>query len=606
LGLLRDWSEVPLTALRVPTSTSSAYLRGENFPTWKFVHTLVTKCLTKVGLDPACELPHWEKAWSYVRRQVKERRKKIPKLAQPGQSTRTQEEAEHQEPGASMLDRASNDGDLTVPNVSAHAASAQCLNTRLGGQTIDAMRVAVSWLAIGPVGRFFTGAPVFGDIKSTATFTRPAAERWTERNSPWWNIRGWLRVAIRLVAVVSAAWIITVTLLPYPWILIAGCVVVVLAIGYVRRWLRYRRYTTALFDRLRLIFHLSANEKTRDWVTIPRNVDVVRDRSQSVRLRIPSGWHPAPALHVPEYDDTGDGDPQTRPWAQLLRVVDRHLPGEWDRASLSGSQQDRVLLCHRSNAAPQTYYDPAGFSSTEIPLGSTGGGPFTANLDTDCPHMLFAGPLRWAQRMAMMPISHIAHHGGLVDICTPNRVLPQAYHAVDSVRVHTGEFSIERGAAQFVVSLIDAYQRNASDYADDAATRTRLLVLDNNFNQLYKVLHVVREEQSKDITLTDVIDLLVNGHTRRHFLMITTPYPHMKDLMPFIGKFGTIVAAGYHGPRAWLTMFGHQIQPAGFYPPGYAVAGNKHRIFDIRPCLITPSIARATAHTSFSQIPPPQ
>jgi hypothetical protein len=594
-------SEVPLTALRVPTSTSSAYLRGENFPTWRFVHALVTKCLTKVGLDPACELPHWEKAWSYVRRQVKERQKNRQRLAQRGQPMRAQEQAEQQE-RTTTLDWVDNDGNSGTRKVVTPAASAECADTRLGGRTIDAMRVGVSWLAIGPVGRFFTGVPVFGDLKSRATFTRRAPRWWSaryvsEETSAWWDMPGWLRAGIRLAAVASVAWFVTVHFLPYPWILIGGCAVVAVAVGYVRRWVRHRRYTAALFDRLRLILPVPASEKARDWITVPRNVDMVRDRSQSVRVRIPPSWHPVTALHVPEYDDTGDGDPATRTWEQLLRVVDRHLPGEWDHASLSGSQQDRVLLCHRSPAAPPMYYNPSGFSAAEIPLGSTGGGdPFIAHLDTDCPHMLFAGPARWAQRMAMMPISHIAHHGGLVDVCAPYRVLPRVYNSVDSVRVHTDEYSMSDGIVQFAASLIDAYQTNASDYINDAATRTRLLVLDN-FDQLYTALDFTCQKHSKDATLTDVMDLLVNGHTRGHFLVITTPYPHMKSLTPFIEKFGTIVAAGHHGPLAWRTMFGHQIQPAGYYPPGYAVAGNKHRIFDIRPCLITPSIARATAHT---------
>jgi hypothetical protein len=414
---------------------------------------------------------------------------------------------------------------------------------------------------------------------------------------------GWFRAVTRLVVVASAAWFIAAHFLSYPWILIAGLAVAAIAVGYVRRWIRHRQYTAALFDRLRLILPLPASEKARDWITVPRNVDVVRDRRQSVRVRIPPDWHPTTALHVPEYDD--EGDPQTRTWEQLLRIVDRHAPGEWDHASLSG-ERERVLLCHRSNIAPPMYYNPAGYSPVEIPLGSTGGGdPFIANLDIDPPHILFAGPALWTQRMAMMPISHIAHHGGLVDVCAPYRMLPRVYNAVNSVRVYTDKFSMSDRIVEFMTSLIDGYQTDALDYANDAATRMRLLVLDN-FDQLYAALDFACQKHSKDTTLADVMNLLVNGHTRGHFLVITTRYPHVKDLAPFIDKFGTIVAAGYHGPLAWQTMFGHQIQPAGIYPPGYAVAGDKHRIFDIRPCLITPSIARATAHPSLSQTQPPQ
>jgi len=471
------------------------------------------------------------------------------------------------------------------------------------------MWVGMSWLATGPVGRFVTGAAVFGDPKSNATFTR-SATMWDTtvpswEKTEWSGIPGWFKAVIRVV-VVSVAWITAMHILPHPWILITGLAVAAIAVGYVRRWVRYRRYTAALFDRLRLIFQLPASEKARDWVTVPRNVDVVRDRNQSVRLRIPQGWHTTTTLHIPEYDDTNDSDPQTRSWQQLVRVVDRHLPGEWDHASLSGSQRDRVLLCHRSNTAPPTYYNPAGFPSTEIPLGSTGRGePFTTSLDTDHPHILCAGPARWAQQMAMIPISHIAHHGGLVDVCTPNRILPSVYHAVDSVRVHTKRFATVHEVAQFVASLIAGYREEESDDTSDTATRMRLLVLDN-FDQLHKPLDLIRRKHSNDTTMADVMDLLANGHARGHFLVVTTPYPHMKNLAPFAGKFGTIVAAGHHGPRAWQTMFGNQIQPTGTYPPGYAVAGNKHRLFDIRPCLITPSIARATAHTSLSQTQPPQ
>jgi hypothetical protein len=598
LRLLREWSGVKLAALKLPPSTSSAKLRGDRFPTWEFVYTLTTTCLSRAGLDPARELPQWEKAWSHVERQVKEHHKNTPKLGRGRRSTPMPPVVEQQQQQqVNTPDQSDSDSDPAEASVSVYAASARYTAAGLVSRVIEIMCVGMGWLAAGPVGRFVTGAAVFGDPKCNATFTRTATTWYATGQELGWSIApGWFKAVIRLV-VVSVAWIIAVNLLPHPWILVTGLAVAAIVLGYVRRWVRYWRYTAALFDRLRLIFQLPASEEARDWVTVPRNVDVVRDRSQSVRLRIPQGWHTTATLHIPEYDDTNDGDPQTRPWQQLVRIVDRHLPGEWDHASLSGSQRDRVLLCHRANAAPPTYYDPAGFSSVEIPLGSTGRGePFTANLDTDRPHMLFAGPARWAQQMAMMPISHIAHHGGVVDVCTPNRILPSVYHALDSVRVHTEKFATAREVAQFVASLIAVYREEASDYSNDTVTRMRLLVLDN-FDQLHKLLDLARREHGKCTTMADVIDLLVNDHTRGHFLVVTTPYPHMKNLAPFIGKFGTIVAAGHHGPRAWQTMFGNQIQPTGTYPPGYAVAGDKHRIFDIRPCLITPSIARATAHT---------
>jgi hypothetical protein len=71
---LREWANLTLEALQLPTSTSSVYLRGERFPPSKFVDAFVTRCLEhgkphcKHAIDINIELRYWQTAWAHAKR----------------------------------------------------------------------------------------------------------------------------------------------------------------------------------------------------------------------------------------------------------------------------------------------------------------------------------------------------------------------------------------------------------------------------------------------------------------------------------------------------------------------------------------------------------
>lgn len=111
LEQLRVWSgvklaalKVPTTTIKIPTSTSWGYLNAEAFPPWAFVYTLVITCLTNAGLNPATEIEDWGKAWSHVKRQVKERRKDTPRPAEHTQQTPEPAPTEHHQPAAAATE----------------------------------------------------------------------------------------------------------------------------------------------------------------------------------------------------------------------------------------------------------------------------------------------------------------------------------------------------------------------------------------------------------------------------------------------------------------------------------------------------------------------
>lgn len=181
-----------------------------------------------------------------------------------------------------------------------------------------------SWLddalesALRFVGAFFAGRPVLGRATSDATFWR-RGRRTSRRAWPAnsWSLRPhWQKLLVRLavIVVIVAVW-------RWQWVAVAVLVALVAAeAGYLllrKPWrddpvvVATRFDPRPLFDGLRPVLGVPAQDRWHDWLGVPDDIDGA-ERTSPVYLRLPENWTQRDPRH-----------------SHVARVVTHHLPGEW-------------------------------------------------------------------------------------------------------------------------------------------------------------------------------------------------------------------------------------------------------------------------------------